>query len=108
MKAKTKAQVKSTISEILVILVATAMVIGIVVWLRRSHSDSDSNSDSYVTSEQSCVVVDCRHNNGNGLYVVTVEDRQGNLWDYYDDTYMANGHIVAVTFSDSEIIAIRR
>ena len=104
MKAKTKVQAKSVISEMLVVLVAIAMVIGIVVWLRQSHSDSNSN----ITSEQSCVVVDCHHNNGNGMYVVTVEDRQGNLWDYYCDVPQIKGYVVKVVWRNNEIINVWR
>lgn len=96
----TKTKAKAIASEILAILVAIAIIVVVVVWLRQTYSATNQ------TNEVSCVVVDCQHNNGNGLYVVTVESHDGNLWDYYSDVPKVRGYIVKLVFNGNEIIDV--
>lgn len=53
------------------------------------------------------VVIDCKMENGNHYYTVTVEDANGNQWAYYDDEYRENGTEIMCTFNGHEIVDAR-
>lgn len=56
------------------------------------------------TETESYVVIDCEPI--DDYYVVTIEDRNGNQWAYYDDRFLSNGHLVRPTFNGNEIVDI--
>lgn len=98
-KTKWKGKCKSAISEIAIILLAIAMI-AVFIWILRYEYGKKET-----TTTQSCVVTDCH--NGNGNYVVTVESRDGNLWDYYSDVPKVRGYIVKLVFNGKmEIIDV--
>lgn len=98
---KTKGKCKETVSEIAVILLAIAMI-AVFIWILRYEYGKKETEPT--TIAQSCVVTDCH--NGNGNYVVTVESRDGNLWDYYSDVPKVRGYIVKLVFNGNEIIDV--
>ena len=48
------------------------------------------------------VVVDCEK--GDDYFLVTVEDDEGNDWQYYDDHKLRNGHVMEVRFNEYQQI----
>ena len=98
---KTKWKCKETVSEIAIILL-TIVMIAVFIWILRYEY---GKKETTTTTTQSCVVTDCH--NGNGKYVVTVESRDGNLWDYYSDVPKVRGYIVKLVFNENmEIIDV--
>lgn len=94
--AKRNALIKQTLSEIILFAVMIAIIIGFIWWLRYHYNNVPSTHTETVYVER-CV-------QGNRYYVVTIADKNGNLWDYYCDVPQNKGDIVRVTWRNNEII----
>lgn len=57
------------------------------------------------TETKTCTVAECTAT--SDYYEVTVEDENGNLYAYYDDTAKENGTEMTVVFDGDEIIDVR-
>ena len=93
-----KDAIKETVISILVGIIIVSLFFGIVIGIRETGKGKGN--------EKSCVVTDCRQ--GKEFYVVTIMDHDGNLWDYYDDTWYPDGYILKATFDGDEVIDVRK
>lgn len=58
------------------------------------------------TKTEIMTVVGCEICKEDDSFLVTVEDGNGNQWDYYDTEFQYNGHELNVTMRDREIIDV--
>lgn len=58
------------------------------------------------TETDSCTVVACC-DNGNGDYRITVEDKDGNLWAYYDSGSREIGEEITPIWDNNEIVGLK-
>lgn len=67
---------------------------------------SKANLWGYIATEsKTCHVYDCEKANGDA-WLVTVKDKSGNLWCYYNDTPKAKWDTVYVRFKGDSIIDV--
>lgn len=106
-----KRKIENTMYIICALIIAWIMVCWINVAIHNGNQNyvypkwniftwiSESEAESYV-------VVDCQRE--ANYYVVTIEDRKGNQWAYYDNSWMPNGYLLQPTFNENgEIIDIK-
>ena len=66
---------------------------------------SKANLWEYVATEtRKCHVTDCEKS--DDCWLVTVEDKEGNLWCYYDTEPKAKWHILHVRFKGNAIVDV--
>ena len=93
-------KVTEIVTEIVVWIVAIAMIAGFMMWLRNRNTETETET---TIRKETVTVTDCH--NGNQYCVVTVEDHNGNLWDYYSDKPEIKGTCVVITWNgNNEII----
>lgn len=56
------------------------------------------------TETKKCLVTDCEK--ADDVWLVTVEDKEGNLWCYYDDMPKAKWDVLHVRFKGDAIIDV--
>ena len=79
-------------------LVGIVVLVVLIVLLIITPREKDINTETAVP----VVVVDCEK--GDDYFLVTVEDEEGNDWQYYDDHKLRNGKLMEVRFNEYQQI----
>lgn len=85
-----------TVEKKLVGIVVLVVLIVLLIVTPRTEKDIDTETAVPV------VVVDCEK--GDDYFLVTVEDEEGNDWQYYDDHKLRNGKLMEVRFNEYQQI----
>ena len=94
-------------------IICYALLIIVLLWLILSTVDMWNGGKGkwgfwYLcgnhATETECVVTACTEYNGDSYYTVTVEDRNGNQWCYYDSEEQPVGTVLRVTWNGNNEI----
>lgn len=76
--------------------------------IKANQTDKHIVNDEIKTETQSVVAINCTYKANENCYEVTIRDRNGNDWAYYDSEYVPKETKLEAIMTDGRIVDVRR